>query len=437
MDVVIGLRDGLALDERYGPVVTKVPFGISVADRRRHMYVIGKSGSGKSTLIRNLCAQDIAADRGLMLLDPHGDLADELLDYIPPHRIADVIYLNPGDLSHPIGFNLLERVLPDERPLVAASVISTFKHLWRESWGPRLEYVLYNTVAALLDYPASRGSVSLLGVPRMFTDLDYRERIVKEVRDARVRSFWTEEFTAYSPQTAAEVVSPIQNKVGAILAAPAMRNMLGQARSTLRIAESMDQGHIVIANLSKGRLGEAACNLLGSLLVTAVQLAAMRRTAISEDKRVDFVAYLDEFHNFTTDAFASMLAEARKYRLSICAGHQYVSQITPAVRDAVFGNVGTLISFQLGHDDAEELAGEFAPYSALSLTELYRGQVCVRTVRSGVTVAPFLGTTIQEVGWTYESRHKVIEQSRRRWGRPRQSVEAKLARWSGFATRTI
>jgi energy-coupling factor transporter ATP-binding protein EcfA2 len=429
MDVVIGMRSGMAADPVDGIVSAKVPFGITVADRRRHVYVIGKTGSGKSTLLRNMAAQDIAAGRGLMLLDPHGDLADELLDYIPGWCIEDVIYLDPANLAYPIGFNLLERVAPDDRPLVAASVVATFKHLWRDSWGPRLEYVLYNTVAALLDYPASRGGVSLLGVPRMFTDLDYRKRVVREIRDQRVRAFWTDEFAAYSPATAAEVVSPIQNKVGAVLAAPAMRNMLGQATGTLKIAEAMDERRIIIANLAKGRLGEAACNLLGSLLVTAVQLAAMRRTTIPEEERVDFVCYLDEFHNFTTDAFAALLAEARKYRLAIVAGHQYLSQISQPVHDAVFGNVGTLVSFQLGHDDAEEIAGEFAPYSPDRLTDLYRGEVCVRTIAGGMTSAPFFGSTIAETGWSYRSRAKVIDQSRQRWGRRREEVEAKLVRW--------
>jgi energy-coupling factor transporter ATP-binding protein EcfA2 len=429
MDLILGTRDGVAHHPERGPVSVKVPFGISVADRRRHLYVLGKSGSGKSTLLRNLAAQDIAAGRGLMLLDPHGDLAEELLDYIPSHRIEDVIYLDPADLAWPIGFNLLERVAPDDRPLVAASVVATFKHLWRDSWGPRLEYVLYNTVAALLDYPASRGGVSLLGVPRVFTDLDYRERVVREIRDERVRAFWAEEFAAYTPSTVAEVVSPIQNKVGAVLAAPAVRNMVGQATSTLKIGEAMDERRIIIANLAKGRLGETACNLLGSLLVTAVQMAAMRRTAIPEEERVDFVAYLDEFHNFTTDAFAAMLAEARKYRLGITAANQYLRQITPEVRAAVFGNVGTLVSFQLGHDDAEEIAGEFAPYRAERLTELSRGEVCVRTVAGGMTAPPFHGSTIAEVGWGYRNRDKVLAQSRQRWGRRREEVEAKLTRW--------
>ena len=424
MEMVIGER------QVWG---TWQPFGLSVADRRRHVYVIGKTGSGKSTLLRNLIVQDIEAGRGLLLLDPHGDLAEELLDYIPPRRVEDVIYIAPADLSHPVGFNLLECVPPDDRPLVAANVVATFKHLWRESWGPRLEYTLYNTLAALLDYPPSRGGVSLLGVPRMFTDRDYRERIVREIRDARVRSFWEHEFAGYTTQFAAEVVSPIQNKVGAVLAAPAVRNMLGQATSTLRVAEAMDERRIVIANLSKGRLGEAASNLIGSLLVTAVQLAAMRRTAVPEEQRVDFVAYLDEFHNFTTDAFASILSEARKYRLSLVLGHQYLDQVAPPVRAAVFGNVGTLVSFAVGHTDAEELAGEFDPYGVEVLTGLYRGEVCVRTISGGETGQPFLASTFAEVGWSYGSRKKVIEQSRRRWGRRREIVEAKIARWGRMA----
>jgi hypothetical protein len=424
MDIVVGERE----------VLTQVsaewlPFGLSIEDRRRHLYVIGKTGTGKSTLLRNLIVQDIAAGRGLMLLDPHGDLAEELLDYIPPRRIEDVIYVAPADLSHPVGFNLLERVPRDDRPLVAANIVATFKHLWRESWGPRLEYVLYNTVGALLDYPPSRGAVSLLGVPRMFTDRDYRDRVVSEIQDARVRSFWSEEFSGYSTQFATEVVSPIQNKVGAVLAAPAVRYMLGQATSTLKIAEAMDDRRIIIANLSKGRLGEAASNLIGSLLVTAVQVAAMRRAALPEAQRIDFVSYLDEFHNFTTDAFASILAESRKYRLSIVIGHQYLDQVTPPVRAAVFGNVGTMVSFAVGHSDAEELAGEFDPYGINTLTGLRRGQVCVRSISAGETGQPFLGATFADVGWSYGSREKVIEQSRRRWGRRREVVESKIARW--------
>jgi hypothetical protein len=426
MDVVIGERE----------IRTQVsaewqPFGITLDERRRHLFVIGKTGSGKSTLLRNLIVQEIAAGRGMMLLDPHGDLAEELLDYIPPRRIEDVIYVAPAELSHPVAFNLLERVPPDERPLVAANVVATFKHLWRESWGPRLEYVLYNTVAALLDFPPSRGTVSLLGVPRMFTDTDYRDRIVSEVRDPRVRAFWEEEFAGYSAQFAAEIVSPVQNKIGAVLAAPAVRNMLGQATSTLRVAEAMDERRIVIANLAKGRLGEAASNLIGSMLVTAVQLGALRRATLPENERVDFALFIDEFNNFKTDSFATILSESRKYALSLICATQYLDQIPPAVRAAVFGNIGTMVSFAVGHADAQDLAGEFDPYGVETLTGLRKGEVCVRTVADSDSGQPFLGNTFADVGWRYPNRANVIVQGRRRWGRRREVVEAKIARWSG------
>jgi hypothetical protein len=420
MDVVIGERE--VWGKRY-------PFGLSIADRRRHVYLLGKTGTGKTTLLRNLIIQDIEAGRGCMVLDPHGDLAEELLDYIPPRRIEDVIYIAPADLSHPVGLNLIERVAPDDRPLVAASVVSIFKHLWRESWGPRLEYVLYNSVAALLDYPPSRGGVSLMGVPRLFVDPDYRARIVKEISDPRVREFWEGEFPRYGPQFAAEIVSPVQNKIGSLLASPAVRNMLGQATSTIDIAEAMDRGRIIIGNLAKGRLGEVAANLIGSVLISATWNAALRRTAIPEDSRVDFVAYLDEFHSFATDAFASMLAEARKYRLSLVIGHQYLEQLSQPVRAAVFGNCGTLVAFGVGHADADEIAPEFDPYRVDALTMLSRGEVCVRSIDGTETRQPFLGATLPEVGWSYGRGDAVIEQSRRRYGRRREIVEGKIAKW--------
>ena len=424
MDVVIGERE----------IRTQVsaewhPFGLSLDDRRRHLFVIGKTGSGKTTLLRNLVVQDIEAGRGLMLLDPHGDLAEELLDYIPPRRIEDVIYICPADLSHPVGFNLLERVREDDRPLVAANVVATFKHLWRESWGPRLEYVLYNCIAALLDYPPSRGGVSLLGVPRMFIDRQYRNRVVREIHDPRVRAFWEDEFAAYPTQFAAEIVSPVQNKIGAVLAAPAVRNMLGQATSTLRVAEAMNERRIIIANLSKGQLGEAASNLIGSMLVTAVHLGAMRRSILPEQDRVDFALVIDEFNNFTTDTFATILSESRKYALSLICAAQYLDQALPSVQAAIFGNVGTMVSFAVGHNDAEELSGEFKPYGLETLTNLGVGEVCVRSAAGGGQ--PFLGATFSEVGWGYGARETVIEQSRRRWGTRREIVEAKIARWMG------
>jgi hypothetical protein len=405
------------------------PFGISVADRRSHIAIFGKTGSGKTTLLRSLLVQDIEAGRGCMLLDPHGDLADELLDHIPPWRTEDLIYFSPADLSHPIGLNLLERVPADDRPLVASSVVSTFKHLWADSWGPRLEYILYNTVAALLDFPKSRGGMSLLAVPRMLSDSEYRLRVTRHIQDARVRAFWEQEFARFSPQLTAEAVSPIQNKVGALLSAPAVRNVLGQATSTLRLGKAMDEQRIIICNLAKGRIGEDKANLLGSMLVTGVQLAAMARASVPEHERIDFVCYLDEFHNFATTSFASILSEGRKYGLALVTANQFLAQVDPRILAALFGNVGTLVSFQVGHTDAEELAPEFSPYSREILGDLRRGEVCVRTLRNGEPGAPFLGRTWQIAGKGYENRRNLIQQSRRRYGRRRQEVELALTEW--------
>ena len=420
MDLLIGEREVWT---------SRLPFGLSVADRRRHVHVIGQTGSGKSTLLRNLIIQDIEQGRGCMLLDPHGDLAEELLDHVPPWRTEDLIYFAPADLAYPLGLNLLEPVAADDRPLVASSVVAIFRHLWADSWGPRLEYILYQTLAALLDFPSGQGNVSLLAVPRMFTDQAYRERVVREVRDPRVRGFWEQEFPGYSPSLRAEAVSPIQNKVGAFLAAPAVRNVLCQARSTLRLPEVMDGGKILIANLAKGKLGEDKANLLGSFLLTSVQLAAMRRAAVPEEERVDFACYLDEYHNFTTDSFETILSEARKYRLSLITAGQYLDQAPHRLQAAIFGNVGSLVSFRVGHADAEVLSAELAPYSPEVLRELRRGEVCVRLTADGEPCPPFLGRTAPGAGKGYGRRAVVIAQSRRRYGRRRDVVEERIGRW--------
>jgi hypothetical protein len=420
MDVLLGER--VVWD-------SPLPFGLSVTDRRRHMHVVGQTGTGKSTLLRNLLIQDIEAGRGCMLLDPHGDLAQELLDHIPPWRTEDLLYFAPGDLAFPLGFNLLESVPADERPLVASSVVAVFRHLWADNWGPRLEYILYQTIAALLDFPPGWGSVSLLAVPRMFTDGAFREQVVRGVRDPQVRAFWEHEFPGFSPHFRAEAVSPIQNKVGALLAAPAVRNVLGQSKSTVRLSSVMDGRKIFICNLSKGVIGEDKCNLLGSLLVTTLQLAAMRRAAIPEAQRVDFVCYLDEFHNFVTDSFESILSEARKYHLSLVTAGQYLDQASPALQAAIFGNVGSLVSFRVGHTDAEVLSAEMAPYSAETLRELGRGEVCARITRDDQPTQPFIGKTFAEAGRRYGRGDIVIEQSRRRYGRRRVVVEDRISRW--------
>ena len=402
------------------------PVSISLPDRRQHLYIIGKTGSGKTTLLRNLIVQHLAAGHGVGLIDPHGDLADELLDCIPPHRADDLVYFNPGDLDFPIGLNPLANVAPDDRHLVASGIVGSFKSIWRDSWGPRLEYILYNAIAALLDCP----NTSLLGVNRMLTDADYRRRIVSKVRDPFVRAFWTDEYENYDPRFQREAIAPIQNKLGQFIQNPVIRNILGQVRSKVSIPFMMDTGRIFLANLSKGKLGADKSNLLGSLLTTQFQLAAMARVNQPEAERRDFYLFIDEFQNFTTDAFASILSEARKYRLCLTLSHQYIEQIPDPVRAAIFGNVGSLVSFRVGHIDAEALRGEFGNiYPLETFTGLDRYQILARLSEDGQTREPFRAQTLPPIEHQIGSREKFIARSRDKYAAPRVDVEEKINRW--------
>ena len=315
--IIIGEREG------WGDVF---PFGISPADHCHHMYIIGKTGSGKTTLLRNLLIQHIRLGHGVGLIDPHGDLAEELLHHIPPERSDHLVYFNPGDLEFPIGLNLLADVEPDDRPLVASGIVGAFKNIWRDSWGPRMEYIFYNAVAALLDCP----NTTLLSVNRMLTDETHRAWVIRQIKDPFIRAFWAEEYAGYDPRFQREAIAPIQNKLGQFLLNPVVRNILGQVKTRVDIPFTMDTGRLFIANLSKGRLGHDKANLLGSLLSTQFQLAAMARSKLPESDRLPFYLYIDEFQNFSTDAFASMLAEARKYRLCLTISHQYIDRIRVA-----------------------------------------------------------------------------------------------------------
>ena len=402
------------------------PFALSPADARQHLYVIGKTGSGKTTLLRNLILQHLAAGHGVGLIDPHGDVAEELLDHLPPHRADDLVYFNPGDLEFPVGLNLLANVPRDERHLVASGIVSAFKGLWRDSWGPRLEYLLYNAVAALLDCE----NVTLLGVNRMLTDDRYRAWVVRQVRDPFIREFWTHEFEGYDVRFRREAIAPIQNKLGQFLQSPVIRNLLGQVKSKVSLLFVMDRSRIFLANLSKGRLGHDKANLLGSLLVTQFQLAAMARVNQPENERRDFYLFIDEFQNFGTDAFASILAEARKYRLCLGLSHQYVDQLSLPVRQAVFGNVGTLVSFRVGHTDAEVLRQEFGrEFEAQQLVDLDRFEVIVKLLKDGTNKTPFRAWSLPPLARGYGRRDKLIARSRERFATPRAVVEEKLARW--------
>lgn len=402
------------------------PFGLTRADRRHHMYCLGKTGSGKTTLLRNLILQDILAGEGVGVIDPHGDLSEDLLDHIPPSRTDDVVYFNPADTDYPIGFNLLRTVPKDVRHLVASGFVSALKSIWRDSWGPRLEYILYASAAALLDCE----NASVLGIQRMLADERYRDWVVKQVKDPIVRSFWRDEFDKYDWRFMREAIAPIQNKVGQLLMAPPIRNIFGQIKTKIDPAFMMNDRRIFIANLSKGKLGPDKASLIGAVLVTQFQLAAMARANMPEDDRQDFYLYIDELHNFSTDSFASLLSESRKYRLCLTLSHQYSSQLREEVRDAVFGNVGTVISFRVGEADGFVLQREFGGnYAASHFTELGNFEVCVKLLVDGQHNYPFTGTTFTPLNERFGRRKNIIRRSREKYATPRKVVESKIDRW--------
>jgi hypothetical protein len=402
------------------------PFGISTADHCHHVYIIGKTGSGKTTLVRNMIVQHIIQGHGVGLIDPHGDLAEDLLNHISPSRADHLVYFNPGDVEFPIGLNLLASVEPDERHLVASGIVGAFKNIWRDSWGPRLEYILYNAVAALLDCP----NTTLLGVNRLLSDEAYRSWVIRQIKDPFIRAFWAEEYAGYDPRFQREAIAPIQNKLGQFLLNPVIRNILGQVKTKVSIPFTMDNGRLFIANLSKGRLGHDKANLLGSLLATQFQLGAMARATHRESERVPFYLYIDEFQNFSTDAFASMLAEARKYRLCLTLSHQYIDQLTLPVRQAVFGNVGTLISFRVGYADAEVLEKEFGKtFPPSALADLERYEAAVKLLENGANQEPFRAKMLPPIENRVRKAQKLIARSRERFATPRAIVEAKLERW--------
>ncbi|MBD3251685.1 type IV secretion system DNA-binding domain-containing protein, partial [Candidatus Uhrbacteria bacterium] len=332
-------------------------FGIKLDDRRRHVYVIGKTGMGKTTLLENMILSDIYAGHGCCYIDPHGDTAEKLIDYIPSWRINDVVYFNPSDLEYPMGFNILETINDEQKHLVGSGLMGVFKKIWPDVWSPRMEYILLNCVLALLDFPGA----TLLGINRLLVDLEFRQRVIEKIRDPIVKTFWVAEFSSWSEKYATEAIAPVQNKVGQFLSASVIRNIVAQVKSTIDPRKIMDERKIFVVNLSKGRIGEDNMRLLGGMLITKLQLAAMERVEIPEQDRKDFILYVDEFQNFATPSFANILSEARKYRLSLVLAHQYIEQLDETVRDAIFGNVGTIITFRVGSPDAMYMEKEFAP----------------------------------------------------------------------------
>jgi CxxC-x17-CxxC domain-containing protein len=410
-------------------------FGIKKDDRRRHMYVIGKTGMGKSNLLENMAIQDIRNGEGVCVVDPHGEFAEKMVKAIPPERINDLVYFNPADMEFPLAFNILESVEEDKKNLVASGMMGVFKKIWPDVWSPRMEYILNNTILALLDYPGS----TMLGVNRMMSDKDFRKRIYPKVKDPVVKSFWINEFDQWEDRFRKEAVAAIQNKVGQFLSSPIIRHIVGQPKSTIDMREIMDNGKILIVNLSKGRIGEDAMRLLGGMVVTKIQLGAMGRVDMPEEKRKDFYLYVDEFQNFATEAFSNILSEARKYRLSLILAHQYISQLifdgNTTVRDAIFGNVGTLISFRVGAEDAEALEKEFDPVFLMNdIVNLSKYNIYLKLMIDGIAGDAFSATSLppMDLSDTAVNEEKAIKVSRERYGRSRKEIEEKIARWSGM-----
>lgn len=401
-----------------------IPFGIKAQDRQRHMYVVGKTGMGKSTLLENMAAQDIQNGEGVAFIDPHGSAAETLLEYVPEHRVKDVVYFAPFDLDHPISFNVMEDVGVDKRHLVVSGLMSTFKKIWVDAWSARMEYILTNALLVLIEYP----DTTLLSVNRLFIDKAYRNKVVDYCKDPAVKSFWNEEFASYTDRFAAEALPAIQNKIGQFTGNPLIRNIIGQPHSSFDIREIMDQKKILIMNLSKGLIGETNANLLGSMLTTRIYLAAMSRAnlPVEQMKQMpNFYFYVDEFQSFANATFANILSEARKYHLNLIIAHQYIEQMEEEVRDAVFGNVGTTIAFRVGPFDAEVLETVFTPqFLATDLVNLGFAQIYLTLMIDGIGSQPFSAKTLPPIQRPARScRGMVVTQSRALYAKDRATVE--------------
>lgn len=408
-------------------------FGIQRKDRRQHMYVIGKTGTGKSALLHNFIAQDIMNGEGVCVVDPHGELVEGVLKMIPRSRLKDVVYFNPADMDYHVGFNVLELPDPRYKHLVASGLMGIFTKIWSNVWSARMEYILNNAILALLDTP----NTTLLGIPRLLVDKEYRQVIIANLKDPVVKAFWVNEYEEWQDKFRSEAIAPIQNKVGQFLSTALVRNVVGQSRSTLDIFKLMNDQKIFLVNVSKGRIGEDNSALLGAMLITKIQLSAMERVRIPEDERKDFYLYVDEFQNFATDSFAGVLSEARKYRLNLIIAHQYVGQLvtdtSTKVRDAVFGNAGTMIIFRVGAADAEWLENELAPeFTIEDVVNIPNYNIYIKLMVNGITVRPFSATTLAPFKTQAEAagEEAIIKMSREKYGRPREVVEKEINRWA-------
>ncbi len=406
-----------------------LPFGIKQEDLNRHMYIIGKSGTGKSTLLKNMIIGEILQGHGIALIDPHGDLAEEVLEYIPERRIEDVIYFNPADSEFPIGFNPIQVKGDDkrQRDIIADSIVGVFKKVFT-SWGPRLEYLLYNSIITVLE---SQGT-TLLSIQRILVDKKYRKQVLSHVKDKAIHNFWQTEFAQMeqNKKLITEAISPIQNKIGRFLSPKIIRNILGQVRSKINMRKMMDEQKIFIVNLSKGQIGEDNATLLGGLLITRLYSSALERANIPEAERVPFSLYIDEVQSFTTDAFTSIFSEARKYKMSLIMAHQFLDQLEDSITDAIFGNVGTLLAFNIGQEDAFRLSREFSPFlKPDDFLLLNRYEFYTKMMINNQTSQPFSAKSLPMIYNPYNLKNEIISYTRSTYCVPRDVIEEKLDKW--------
>jgi len=387
-------------------------FGIKREDRRKHMYLVGKTGTGKSTMVANMVINDIRNGEGAAIIDPHGDLVHVLLDYIPSYRINDVAYLDPSDPEYSFHLNPLEIENEAQREIVASGIVSIFYKLYSHSWGPRLEYILRNTILTLLYVPQA----TLLQIPELLTNDKYRQKVTDTLPDQVLKNFWINEFNRMEPRLRSEAIMPILNKVGQFLSSQTIRNIVGHPTSTINLGTMMDEGKIVLMNLSQGKLGEDNSALLGAMMITKIQLAAMSRVYQEEKARKDFYLYVDEFQNFATNSFIKILSEARKYRLNLTLANQYIGQIDEDVQNAIFGNAGSIVSFSVGATDARPLAREFGlKYKEEELVGLGNYQIVLKLSIDNRTSSPFSATTLPLPRSSNQNREKIVRSSRERF----------------------
>jgi hypothetical protein len=398
-------------------------FGIKDQDRFGHIYAIGKTGTGKSTLLLAMAISDMQRGNGCCVIDPHGDVSLQLLQYVSETRINDVAYFNAGDNNFPIGFNPLYNVHVSNHNLVVSALVNTFKKIWFESWGPRLEHILRFCLHTLLYYPKA----TLLDIQPLLTDAYFRNGVLNYIPDLVIRNFWKKEFDSYPPALRSEAIAPILNKTGLFLASLPLRYIIGQEKSTFQLQEIMDKKKILICNLSKGMIGEDASSLLGSMILTAIQSAALQRASYKPEDRIPFYVYVDEMHSFVTLSFADILAESRKYKLGLFLTHQYIEQLSEKIRSAIFGNVGTLISFRIGAEDAQYVEKEFAPvFSPDDLVNLPRYAMYLKLMIDGATSRPFSAITIPLPSTTVDCHERIITLSRHRYAKEIINIEHEL-----------